>query len=234
MWVAEHHGMPSVASSAPGRAHRPPGRRHHHPAGRRRRGHAPQPRPAGGGRAVRHPRGPPPRPDRPRPRPRPGHRPGHGPGPPAPSADLGAEQFPEDVVELINYLVDDDGPATHPAPVPGRGYLPQVWLLGSSTFSAQLAGMLGLPFSFAFHFAPALVDQAVALYRSQLPADRTAGRALPDGGRVGPVRRRRRGGPVAGRAVGADRPPAAHGQARRRSSAPKRPPPTRSPTRSGH
>jgi len=82
------------------------------------------------------------------------------------SGDLGAERFPEDVVELINYLVDSDGPATHPAPMPGRGYLPQVWLLGSSTFSAQLAGMLGLPFSFAFHFAPALVDQAIDLYRS--------------------------------------------------------------------
>ena len=82
------------------------------------------------------------------------------------NADLGSEHFPEDVVELIRYLVDDGGPATTPAPVPGRGYLPQVWLLGSSTFSAQLAGMLGLPFSFAFHFAPALVDEAVALYRS--------------------------------------------------------------------
>ena len=82
------------------------------------------------------------------------------------SADLGAERFPEDVVELITYLVDNGGPATHPAPVPGRGYLPQVWLLGSSTFSAQLAGMLGLPFSFAYHFAPALVDDAVGLYRS--------------------------------------------------------------------
>ncbi len=81
------------------------------------------------------------------------------------SADLGAEHFPEDVVELINYLVPSDGPPTVPAPVPGRGYLPQMWLLGSSTFSAQLAGLLGLPFSFAFHFAPALVDEAVALYR---------------------------------------------------------------------
>ncbi len=69
------------------------------------------------------------------------------------------------MVELITYLVPSDGPATTPAPVPGRGYLPQMWLLGSSTFSAQLAGLLGLPFSFAFHFAPALVDQAVALYR---------------------------------------------------------------------
>jgi luciferase family oxidoreductase group 1 len=81
-------------------------------------------------------------------------------------ADVGAEHFPEDVVELINYLVPSDGPPTQPAPMPGRGYLPHVWLLGSSTFSAQLAGLLGLPFSFAFHFAPALVDEAVALYRS--------------------------------------------------------------------
>ena len=94
------------------------------------------------------------------------------------SADLGAEHFPEDVVELIRYLVDD-GPATTPAPMPGRGYLPQVWLLGSSTFSAQLAGMLGLPFSFAFHFAPALVDEAVALYRANF---RPTG--LADGPRV--------------------------------------------------
>jgi luciferase family oxidoreductase group 1 len=94
------------------------------------------------------------------------------------SADLGAEHFPEDVVELIRYLVDD-GPATTPAPMPGRGYLPQVWLLGSSTFSAQLAGMLGLPFSFAFHFAPALVDEAVALYRANF---RPTG--LSDGPRV--------------------------------------------------
>lgn len=82
------------------------------------------------------------------------------------SSDVGAERFPEDVVELIGYLADHDGPPAPPAPVPGSGYLPEVWLLGSSTFSAQLAGMLGLPFSFAFHFAPALVDQAVALYRS--------------------------------------------------------------------
>ncbi len=78
----------------------------------------------------------------------------------------GADSFPEDVVELINYLVDSDGPPTRPAPVPGRGYLPETWLLGSSTFSAQLAGMLGLPFSFAYHFSPAQVDQALEQYRS--------------------------------------------------------------------
>ena len=53
--------------------------------------------------------------------------------------DQGADTFPNDVVELINYLVASDGPPTRPAPVPGRGYLPETWLLGSSTFSAQLA-----------------------------------------------------------------------------------------------
>jgi len=81
------------------------------------------------------------------------------------SADLGADHFPDDVVELIRYLLPNDNPS-HPAPVPGSGYLPEVWLLGSSTYSAQLAGMLGLSFSFAYHFAPALLDQAVETYRA--------------------------------------------------------------------
>lgn len=81
------------------------------------------------------------------------------------SAELGADHFPDDVVELIRYLLPNESPP-HPAPVPGSGYLPEVWLLGSSTFSAQLAGMLGLPFSFAYHFAPALLDQAVEVYRT--------------------------------------------------------------------
>ncbi len=77
--------------------------------------------------------------------------------------DLRATTFPDDVVELVNYLLPHDSPP-HPAPTPGAGYLPEVWLLGSSTFSAQLAAHLGLPFSFAYHFAPALLDDAVALY----------------------------------------------------------------------
>lgn len=83
------------------------------------------------------------------------------------TGDLSADTFPEDVVELINYLIDTDGPLPHPAPVPGRGYLPEMWLLGSSTFSAQLAGMLGLAFSFAYHFAPDQVDAALEQYRSR-------------------------------------------------------------------
>ena len=79
---------------------------------------------------------------------------------------LGADGFPDDVVELVSYLATGDGPPTHPSPTPGRGYLPEVWLLGSSLFSAQLAGQLGLPYSFAYHFAPGLIDQALETYRS--------------------------------------------------------------------
>ena len=82
------------------------------------------------------------------------------------SRSLGADGFPDDVVELVNYLADGDGPSTHPSSTPGRGYLPEVWLLGSSLFSAQLAGQLGLPYSFAYHFAPGLMDQALVTYRS--------------------------------------------------------------------
>jgi luciferase family oxidoreductase group 1 len=80
--------------------------------------------------------------------------------------DLGADDFPNDVVELIGYLADNDSLPSHPASVPGRGYLPEVWLLGSSLFSAELAGILGLPYSFAYHFSPRLVDEAIARYRS--------------------------------------------------------------------
>jgi luciferase family oxidoreductase group 1 len=82
------------------------------------------------------------------------------------TGDLSADTFPNDVVELISYLLPRDGHPTFPFATPGSGYLPEVWLLGSSTFSAQLAGMLGLPFSFAYHFAPEQLDQALAVYRS--------------------------------------------------------------------
>ena len=87
------------------------------------------------------------------------------------SSDLSASQFPNDVVELIRYLLPTEL-ATHPSPVPGHGYLPEIWLLGSSTFSAELAGALGLPFSFAYHFAPALLDQALDVYRSNFQPSR--------------------------------------------------------------
>ncbi len=92
------------------------------------------------------------------------------------AGDLGPDNFPHDVVELIDYLAPSDGPPTHPAPVPGRGYLPEVWLLGSSTFSAQLAGLLGLPFAFAYHFSPGQLDLALERYRSVFQPSAVLGR----------------------------------------------------------
>ena len=77
--------------------------------------------------------------------------------------DLGADHFPEDVVELVGYFL---GAQEHPRAIPGEGYLPEVWLLGSSVFSANLAGLLGLPFSFAYHFSPQYLQPALERYRT--------------------------------------------------------------------
>jgi len=77
-----------------------------------------------------------------------------------------AESFPEDVRELMAYFE----PPTEHQPiraVPGAGLRVPVWLLGSSLFSAELAAELGLPFSFASHFAPDLLMDALELYRTR-------------------------------------------------------------------
>lgn len=76
------------------------------------------------------------------------------------------DEFPNDVTELINYLQPKDETARVRA-IPGEGTQVPVWLLGSSTYSAQLAAMLGLPFGFASHFAPAHLPDALNLYRQQ-------------------------------------------------------------------
>ena len=83
-----------------------------------------------------------------------------------------ADTFPDDVVELIGYLAPDENIVVHPRVTPGRGYLPEIWLLGSSTFSAQLAGFMGLPFSFAYHFAPPDLDDALVEYRARFRPSR--------------------------------------------------------------
>jgi len=75
---------------------------------------------------------------------------------------LSAEQFPQELAEMIGMLSGDPG-RLRAVPTPAR--LPQVWLLGSSGFSAQLAGMLGLPFSFAHHFSASNTEPALELYR---------------------------------------------------------------------
>ncbi|MDE2598753.1 MAG: LLM class flavin-dependent oxidoreductase [Rhodocyclaceae bacterium] len=77
---------------------------------------------------------------------------------------LSAERFPQDVQELQRYFADDD-PHRPVRAIPGAGLDVPLWLLGSSTYSAQLAAMLGLPFAFAAHFAPTQLQSALAIYR---------------------------------------------------------------------
>ncbi|MBN9057204.1 MAG: LLM class flavin-dependent oxidoreductase [Rhizobiales bacterium] len=80
--------------------------------------------------------------------------------------DSAANNFPQDVIELMQFM----GP---PAPdqkviaVPGADSNVPVWLLGSSHYSAHLAGMLGLPFAFASHFAPDMLLTALEIYRER-------------------------------------------------------------------
>ena len=77
-----------------------------------------------------------------------------------------AENFPQDVMEL-QALLGLVQPGQAVRAVPGAGLRVPIWLLGSSTFSAQLAAMLGLPFAFGSHFAPAALMPALAVYRAR-------------------------------------------------------------------
>ena len=74
-----------------------------------------------------------------------------------------SDEFPQDVVELLNYFSDNRTPVRA---VPGAGLKVPLWILGSSLFGAQLAAQLGLPFAFASHFAPGMMMQAIAIYRA--------------------------------------------------------------------
>ena len=73
------------------------------------------------------------------------------------------QAFPRDVLELQSYFADDG--QTGIRATPGAGAKPELWILGSSLFGAQLAAMLGLPYAFASHFAPDALDQALDVYR---------------------------------------------------------------------
>ena len=74
------------------------------------------------------------------------------------------DSFPTDVQELIGYLGDGTEAARVRA-IPGAGTHVPVWILGSSLYGAQLAAWLGLPFAFDSHFAPAMLDEAIKIYR---------------------------------------------------------------------
>lgn len=77
--------------------------------------------------------------------------------------DSDADAFPQDVMELLDYFSAE--PRRPVKAVPGSGLNIPVWILGSSLFGAQLAAALGLPFAFASHFAPAYLLQALEIYR---------------------------------------------------------------------
>ena len=75
-------------------------------------------------------------------------------------------KFPQDVLELKGYLADAQENQKVLA-IPGQGSNVPLYILGSSLFGAQLAAILGLPFAFASHFAPAAMMRAIALYREE-------------------------------------------------------------------
>src|SRR5690349_4197514 len=74
------------------------------------------------------------------------------------------DRFPDDVVELMGYFAAPEGQKVRA--VPGAGTAVPIYILGSSLFGAQVAAALGLPFAFASHFAPAHLMQALHVYRS--------------------------------------------------------------------
>ena len=83
-----------------------------------------------------------------------------------------ADAFPQDVAELLTWFREpEEGQAVRA--IPGAGLDIPVWILGSSLFGAQLAAYMGLPFAFASHFAPMQMMQAIEMYRARFqPSDR--------------------------------------------------------------
>jgi len=77
-----------------------------------------------------------------------------------------SDEFPQDVQEL-QALFAPVREGQRIQAVPGGGLRVPLWILGSSTFGAQLAALLGLPYAFASHFAPAAMDDALRLYRER-------------------------------------------------------------------
>jgi luciferase family oxidoreductase group 1 len=78
--------------------------------------------------------------------------------------DSDPNAFPRDVMELQSYFADDG--QTGISATPGAGADLQLYILGSSLYGAQVAAHLGLPFAFASHFAPQMLDEALHIYRS--------------------------------------------------------------------
>jgi luciferase family oxidoreductase group 1 len=78
------------------------------------------------------------------------------------------DDFQSELAELLGYFngtIPPDHPFSRITATPGLGYQPAIWILGSSDYGARLAGALGLPYSYAHHFASGGTDDAVAIYR---------------------------------------------------------------------
>lgn len=86
--------------------------------------------------------------------------------------DAGADSFPQDILELQQYLGPQHEDQAILA-VPGIDSNVPIWILGSSTYSAHLAAALGLPYSFASHFAPDMLMDAVEIYRERFQPSAT-------------------------------------------------------------
>jgi luciferase family oxidoreductase group 1 len=87
--------------------------------------------------------------------------------------ETSADEFPQDVLELMDYF--SSSPLQGVRAVPGAGLDVPIWILGSSLFGAQLAAALGLPFAFASHFAPTQLMDALSVYRGKFrPSPRLA------------------------------------------------------------
>lgn len=82
-----------------------------------------------------------------------------------------ADEFPEEIVELQHFLAEAK-PGQAVRAVPGAATEVPIWILGSSTYGAELAASLGLPYAFASHFAPDSLFAALSLYRQKFKASK--------------------------------------------------------------
>src|SRR5262249_24165827 len=122
---------------------------------------------------------------------------------------LGAHDFPRERGELIGFFAGEHRHRIRATP--GEGDMPAIWLLGSSDYSARIAGLLGLPFSFAHHFSAAHTVPALELYRRNFRSsqwlERPYAMGAVSGICAGPGRRAHHPPPPASRSVPRLRPP---------------------------
>ena len=167
-WLAEHHNLPGIASSAPeiliGRIAAATTRIRVGAGGIMLPNHSP----LHVAETFKVPRGAPPGAHRSRHRPRPRHRPAHGDGPAPVGRPAGADDFPAQLMDLVHLGgegLPPDRPfhaiRAEPVDVP----LPPLWMLGSSDYGARVAAALGTGFAFARHMNPRGAEEAMNLYR---------------------------------------------------------------------